>query len=511
MEEPSQTAGLEVTRVDLTGNEHIWRLRVDRPEARNALNLDVMNALGDWAEYLQMLAETDPALAILICGSGGHFIAGGDLKALARRDDKEGGSQEDERLARTMSHRMRSALSTLRSLPSLLITAADGYVIGGGAEVFIAGDLRVMSSNTRLRFAQVSLGLSTGWGGARRLAELIGRPQALALLLDGRERDATQCEQLQLTHRISLTGNAEQEAMKWIDELAKTADAVRSIKVLLGSSDAEQEIDQREAALFPKLWVGEEHWNAVQTRWITRRRMKSEQNERQEMMDDTSYQQAEERQDRSGSTQHRKRGYFIVFEGIDGAGTTTQAKRLVQWLQDQGRQAQLTMEPSEGELGILTRAALRGEIPGRGGRPLPAESFALLFAADRADHWYNEIEPLLEQGIDVISDRYLYSSIAYQGMELDESWVRALNARYPHPDLLLFVETSPEVAKMRRMVRGEEADRYEVDQLQIKIASRYERICLEAGAIRIQGNDPLDLVTTACLQAVSDLLKMSVQ
>ena len=162
----------------------------------------------------------------------------------------------------------------------------------------------------------------------------------------------------------------------------------------------------------------------------------------------------------------------------------------------------MTREPSDGELGVLTRAALRGEVKGREGRPLPPESFALLFAADRADHWHNEVEPALEKGIDVISDRYLYSSIAYQGMELDETWVRSLNSRYPAPDLLLFIEVSPSSARARREGRGGEADRYEVDELQEKIALRYATVLQSANAIWIDGELSIDDVTLACQTAL---------
>ena len=196
---------------------------------------------------------------------------------------------------------------------------------------------------------------------------------------------------------------------------------------------------------------------------------------------------------------------FIVLEGIDGAGTTTQAERIISWLQAQGRRAHFTCEPSDGTIGRMIRGALGGQLLGHGDALLPAESLALLFAADRADHWSNEIEPLLRRGVDVICDRYLYSSLAYQGLELEESWVASLNNPFPQPDLLLFVHVSPEVASARRETRGQAADRYEVNELQIEIARRYERICREHNAHFIDGSQSLEDVSSACYAAVTKI------
>ena len=101
---------------------------------------------------------------------------------------------------------MRDTLKTLRSLPCLFVTAAEGSIVGGGAEVFIAGDLRVMSESAVIRFAQASLGLSTGWGGGRRLAQIVGPSKGLALLLEGDSLSSNQCQALGISHRVTSTG-----------------------------------------------------------------------------------------------------------------------------------------------------------------------------------------------------------------------------------------------------------------------------------------------------------------
>src|SRR5262249_6124956 len=102
-------------------------------------------------------------------------------------------------------------------------------------------------------------------------------------------------------------------------------------------------------------------------------------------------------------------GRFIVLEGIDGAGTTTQRERLAAWLRSLGRSVHPTAEPPSGPSRSLIRTVLN---PASG--PFDKHAMALLFAADRRDHLHREVEPQLAAGAIVLSDRYLLSSLAYQ-------------------------------------------------------------------------------------------------
>jgi dTMP kinase len=108
----------------------------------------------------------------------------------------------------------------------------------------------------------------------------------------------------------------------------------------------------------------------------------------------------------------RRRGRFLVLEGLDGAGTTTQARLLADRLRRGGRRAHLTAEPSGGPVGALLRQVLTRRIGGGEGEGFDAGALALLFAADRLDHWSAEIDPRLAGGEDVVSDRYALSSLA---------------------------------------------------------------------------------------------------
>ncbi len=151
--------------------------------------------------------------------------------------------------------------------------------------------------------------------------------------------------------------------------------------------------------------------------------------------------------------QQTPRGRFIVFEGIDGAGKTTQIELLEQHLRGLGRRVWRTAEPTESVSGGLLRDALGG-VSRRS-----ACEMAALFVLDRIFHNVNPvsgIEKMLADGIDVICDRYYYSSLAYQGSETDEKWVREMNLSCPeirHPDVCIFLDLTPEQS-MERINRG---------------------------------------------------------
>ena len=177
-------------------------------------------------------------------------------------------------------------------------------------------------------------------------------------------------------------------------------------------------------------------------------------------------------------------GRFVVIEGIDGSGTTTQAERLVQRLVKEGKPARVTAEPSNGPIGGLVRQVLLGRIVGAGGLAPGWATMALLFAADRMDHVESQIDPFLESGGVIISDRYDASSLAYQsvmsgrggkdgGKEAVE-WIRTLN-RYPRrPDLTIVLDVSPSLAASRREARGHAAQLYEQNEMQIALATFYK-------------------------------------
>ncbi|RLE82129.1 MAG: dTMP kinase [Thermoprotei archaeon] len=140
-------------------------------------------------------------------------------------------------------------------------------------------------------------------------------------------------------------------------------------------------------------------------------------------------------------------GLFIVFEGIDGAGLSTHAALLQDYLEKKGFEVVLTKEPTDGLIGGLIKAALRGEW-----RTDP-QTLQLLFAADRSHHVEHYIVPALKEGKVVISDRYMYSSFAYGSLSCDYEWLKRINSKFPKADMLILLDLEPEIA-IRRIKRG---------------------------------------------------------
>ena len=213
----------------------------------------------------------------------------------------------------------------------------------------------------------------------------------------------------------------------------------------------------------------------------------------------------------------RPSGLFVVLEGIDGSGSTTQAHRLVAALERSGSPALFTFEPSEGPVGQLIRAALERRLKDRAGEPhsLDWVGLALLFAADRADHAQTVVRPALERGVVVVSDRYDLSSLVYQSVSAGSppgalAWIRTLNSRAPRPDLTIVLDVSAQVAEQRRRSRAQADELFEVPELQRHLAETYagaERLVPGDRLVHVDGEAPLDEVSNAVFALVQALEK----
>ncbi len=166
------------------------------------------------------------------------------------------------------------------------------------------------------------------------------------------------------------------------------------------------------------------------------------------------------------------KGKFIVFEGTDGSGKTTQIKLLSKYLKEKGEQVYLTCEPTESPFGGLLRACLGGRMD------TDERAIAALFAVDRLDHILNPVNGIkkkLEEGFTVLCDRYYLSSFAYNGEFVPLEWVISLNEQAMkelRPDLVLYLDLPPEEC-MKRVSRRGEVERYESLDKQLKIRERY--------------------------------------
>lgn len=167
------------------------------------------------------------------------------------------------------------------------------------------------------------------------------------------------------------------------------------------------------------------------------------------------------------------RGKFIVFEGIDGAGKSTQIALLEKKLKERGINVVRTAEPTSSGLGGLIRDALNGTTP-----RTPYE-LAAMFLADRISHNQNHIygiKKLLDEGTYVICDRYYYSSFAYQGIDADLNWVMDINLGCPEiarPDVCIFLDLDPEKSAQRISENRAFLEIFENTETLKKIRSRF--------------------------------------
>lgn len=199
---------------------------------------------------------------------------------------------------------------------------------------------------------------------------------------------------------------------------------------------------------------------------------------------------------------------FLTLEGLDGAGTTSQATRLARRLEAAGHGVVATAEPSTGPLGTLIRQALRGRLVQRSGERVLPDALALLFASDRVDHVGDVVVPALERGNVVISDRYVHSSLAYQGAECDMEWVAQINAKARVADLTVFLSVPVEECLRRIGVRGEDAELFERLDVLEAVAARYEQAfsLRDERVVRIDGTQSMDAVEAAIWAVVHQAL-----
>lgn len=189
------------------------------------------------------------------------------------------------------------------------------------------------------------------------------------------------------------------------------------------------------------------------------------------------------------------RGVLVAIEGIDGAGKTTQSKTMVRWLKKNGYAARYTSEPTPFDTGkLLSRL---------GSRVSPVLE-ALLFAADRIEHVKRVIEPGLKKGYVIVSDRYVHSSIAYQGAILgDVEWVRTINKFAPKPDVAFLLDVEPRLALSRIKRPRSKFER-------LKLLETVRKVYLDMAAagelVLLDGSKPPSQVTEELLAKLRSFL-----
>ncbi|MBN2715663.1 MAG: dTMP kinase [Deltaproteobacteria bacterium] len=203
------------------------------------------------------------------------------------------------------------------------------------------------------------------------------------------------------------------------------------------------------------------------------------------------------------------RGRLIVFEGVDGAGTTTQAARLHDRLQKKEIPAYRTAQPSERPVGKLIREVL-------GGRQIENPGFAtmsLLFAADRQDQQDADILPRLYRGEHVICDRYVHSSVIYQSVTANDPakrpWIKEINKHIIAPDITIYLRIDANSAEKRRAVRGGEPEIFDQKLFQRRLIDVYDsigHIFPEHRIVTVDATQTIDEIESQVWQAVGPFI-----
>jgi dTMP kinase len=195
----------------------------------------------------------------------------------------------------------------------------------------------------------------------------------------------------------------------------------------------------------------------------------------------------------------KQKGILIALEGLDGSGKTTHAHILNENLQKQGYNSEYTREPSVGKIGrfIQNTVLYNDDMT----QPIIE---ALLFAADRVDHIKNFVEPKISNGRIIISDRYLYSSLAYQGARgVSLEWLKRINEFVPKPDIAFYIDVPPEVALNRK--RGVRSV-FEKIEFQVKVRNIYLEFVRTKELNLINGNATINYVQEELLTKIEEFL-----
>lgn len=195
-------------------------------------------------------------------------------------------------------------------------------------------------------------------------------------------------------------------------------------------------------------------------------------------------------------------GKFIAFEGLDGAGSTTQAEKLTRYLKERGEKVHLTKEPTNNLIGGMIRGQLTKEW-----RTGP-ECLQLLFTADRAHHLEKEVIPLLKQGITVITDRYFFSSVAFGSLGIaDREWLQKINDRFILPDITFMLNVSPRICLQRINESRFHLELFEEEENMEKIWRTYETLAQEFKDVHvINGEKTVEEVFTDITKVVNEFL-----
>jgi enoyl-CoA hydratase len=222
-------------------------LSVNRPQALNALNKEVFDALDDWFAR----AEGDPSIGgIILTGAGEKaFVAGADIKEFADFTPEQ---------ALALSRRGQQVFGRIERFPKPVIAAVNGFALGGGCELALACHVRVASTRARFGTPEVSLGVIPGYGATQRLPRLVGKGRALELLLTGRMVDGTEAHRIGLANAVVEPADLMTAARAMLDSMLERGPLALKAAIAVVNAGLDQPLDEAletEAEAFAALFA----------------------------------------------------------------------------------------------------------------------------------------------------------------------------------------------------------------------------------------------------------------
>ena len=216
----------------------------------------------DLADIVADLERWEDGKGVIVCGAGGTFCSGGDLKTVKAVMDPEQGV--------IMSEFMQDCLTRLYQLPLLSVALLEGSALGGGAEMAVSCDFRVATKDASIGFVQSRMGVSPGWGGGVRLVDLVGRTKALKLLMSGQVLSSQEALRIDLVNDIlPHTSHLVDHTKEWMAQYLKSAPLVGQVAkgVVTNASRINfTEALEGERTLFRKVWGGVAQSDAINSK-----------------------------------------------------------------------------------------------------------------------------------------------------------------------------------------------------------------------------------------------------
>jgi enoyl-CoA hydratase len=241
-----------MAQLTITRSGDVVGITIDRPAKRNALSRAVLTEIK--ATFEQLAADVTIKAAVLTGAGDRCFAAGGDLRELE--------SVREAEAATAFSVEAKAVLQSVRDFPAPVIAALNGDALGGGAELALACDMRVLAPHARLGFLQAKLAVTTAWGGGYDLIKRVGPSTALRLLSRAEILSAEQAQALGLADAVGALDEAVDAVLAPM--LAHSAQVLRGFKAIVIAHDRRLRgaADAAETEVFTRAWVHPDHWAA---------------------------------------------------------------------------------------------------------------------------------------------------------------------------------------------------------------------------------------------------------